>query len=179
MGVRRGVVAGLAGLALVAGTTGCSKIGEKVAEEAIERNSDCENIDINADEGAVSGSCAGEDFDADTSGNAELPDDWPADLAPPEDLKIVTSTSSDSPSRSLNVVGSLDGDVTEVYEDIKAQLTAAGYTIDADSLGDAGYGVAGSLAATGPEFTAAVTVSESVNALEGNVTVTYTLNAPG
>ena len=179
MKVRRGVVAGLVGLALVVGASGCGKIGEKVAEEAIERNSDCENIDINADEGAVSGSCAGEDFDANASGNADLPDDWPTDLAPPEGFKIVTSTASDTPIRTLNVVGSLDGDVTEVYEGIKAQLTAAGYTIDTDSLADAGNGPAGTMAATGADFTAAVTVSESVNALEGNVTVTYTLNAAG
>lgn len=177
MSVRRGVVAGLVGLALVVGASGCGRIGEKVAEEAIERNSDCENIDINSDEGAVSGSCSGDDFDANVSGNAELPDGWPTDLAPPEGFAIVTSTASDSPVRTLNVIGSLDGDVTAVYEGIKTQLTDAGYTIDTDSLADAGSGLSGALAATGPEYTAAVTVSEGVTALEGNVSVTYTLTA--
>ncbi len=177
MDVRRGVAAGLVGLALLAGTTGCSKIGEKVAEEAIERNSDCENIDINADEGAVSGSCAGEDFDANASGNAEVPEGWPSELAPPEGLKIVTSNATETPTRTLTVIGSLDGDVATIYEGIKTQLTEAGYTIDADSLADGATGPSGTLAATGPEYTAAVNVTEAVNALDGNVTVTYTLTA--
>jgi hypothetical protein len=150
-----------------------------VAEEAIERNSNCEDIDINADEGAVSGSCEGEDFDANASGNAELPEGWPTDLAPPEGFQIVTSTASDTPVRTLNVIGSLDGEVATVYEGMKAQLTAAGYTIETDSLAEGPTGPAGTLAATGPELTAAVSVSEVANALEGNVTVTYTLTAAG
>lgn len=177
MDVRRGVAAGLVGLALLAGTTGCSKIGEKVAEEAIEANSDCENIDINADEGAVSGSCEGQDFDANASGNAEVPEGWPTELAPPEGLKIVTSNATDTPVRTLTVIGSLDGDVATVYEGIKTQLTEAGYTIDADSLADGPTGPAGTLGATGAEYTAAVSVSEVANALDGNVTITYTLTA--
>jgi hypothetical protein len=77
------------------------------------------------------------------------------------------------------VIGSLDGDVTTVYEGIKTQLTEAGYTIDTDSLAEGPTGLAGTLAATGAEFTAAVSVAEVATALEGNVTVTYTLNAVG
>ena len=101
MMVRRGVAAGLVGLALVVGASGCGKIGEKVAEEAIERNCDCENVDINTDEGGFAGNCDGQEIDANVSGNAELPDDWPADLAPPEGLRILSSTATDSPMRSL------------------------------------------------------------------------------
>jgi hypothetical protein len=179
MDVRRGVAAGLVGLALLAGTTGCSKIGEKVAEEAIEQNSNCENVDINTDEGGFAGNCDGNDIDANLAGDADLPEGWPSELAPPEGLKIVTSNATDTPIRSLNVIGSLDGDVATVYEGIKTQLTAAGYTIDTDSLADGPTGPAGTLAATGPEYTAAVSVSEIANALDGNVTVTYTLNAVG
>lgn len=178
MDVRRGVAAGLVGLALLAGTTGCSKIGEKVAEEAIEQNSNCEGVDVDIEEGGFSGNCDGQEIDANASGNAELPSDWPTDLAPPEGFAIETSTATDSPIRSLNVIGSVDGDVTAIYEGIKAQLTEAGYTIDADSLADSGIGPSGTLSATGPEWTASVVVTEDVSGvLEGNVSVTYTLNA--
>ncbi|QYG92944.1 hypothetical protein HC251_11225 [Iamia sp. SCSIO 61187] len=179
MDVRRGVAAGLVGLALVAGTAGCGKIGEKVAEEAIERNSDCEDIDIDADEGAVSGSCSGDGFDASVSGDAELPAEWPADLAVPEGLAIVTSTSTDTPVLSLNVVGSVDGEVPAVYETIKTQLTAAGFTIDTDSLAEGPTGPSGTLAATGPELTAAVVVADNVSGIGGPVSVTYSLTALG
>ena len=177
MDVRRGVAAGLVGLALLAGTTGCSKIGEKVAEEAIEQNSNCEGVDVDIEEGGFSGNCDGQDIDANASGNADVPDGWPAELAPPEGLRIVTSNATDTPVRTLNVIGSLDGDVTAIYEGIKTQLTTAGYTIDSDALSDGPTGPVGTLAATGAEYTAAVSVSEVANALDGNVTITYTLTA--
>jgi hypothetical protein len=179
MDVRRGVAAGLVGLALLAGTTGCSKIGEKVAEEAIEKNSDCKDVDINTDEGGFAGNCGGNDVDANLAGDAELPSDWPADLEVPEGLMINVSNGTDTPIRSLSVIGSLDGDVATIYEMVKTQLTAAGFTIDNDSLADGPTGPTGNLSATGTEFTAAVVVSAVDTALEGNVTVTYSLNAVG
>ncbi len=181
MDVRRGVAAGLVGLALVIGSTGCSKVGEKIAEEAVERNTDCKDVDINADEGGFAGDCGdlGE-IDVNASGGAELPSDWPTDLTPPEGFSIETSTATDSPVRSLNVIGALDGDVATVYEGIKTQLTEAGYTIDADSLADGGTGPTGTLSATGPEWTASVVVTEDVSGvLDGNVSITYSLNALG
>lgn len=179
MDVRRGVAAGLVGLALVTGAAACGEIGEKVAEEAIERNSDCDDIDIDADEGAVSGSCSGDGFDASVSGDAELPAEWPAELAVPEGLAILTSASTDAPVRSLNVVGTLDGEVPAVHETIKGQLTAAGYTIDTDSLAEGPTGPSGTLAATGPDFTASVVVTDNVSGLGGAVSVTYSLSAIG
>lgn len=176
MDVRRGVVAGLVGLALLAGTTGCSKIGEKVAEEAIERNSNCEDIDIDADEGAVSGSCDGQDFDANASGNAELPADWPSELAVPEGLNISTSNGIGTPVQSLTVVGGIDGDVATVYEGIKAQVTEAGYTIDLDSV----TGDTGTLNATGEVWTVSVVVApDPSGVLDGDISVTYNLTAVG
>ncbi len=175
MRVRRGV-AGLMGLALVVGASGCSKVGEKIAEEAVERNTNCSNVDIDASEGGFSGNCEGQDLDVNASGNAELPDGWPADLAPPEGFNIVTSQASSNPT-VLNVIGGLDGEVGAVYEGVKTQLTAAGFTIDDDSLTDGPSGQVGLLTATGAEFRADVSVSEVANAVEGNITVTYTLTA--
>lgn len=175
MRVRRGV-AGLMGLALLVGAAGCGKVGEKIAEEAVERNSNCSDVDINTEEGGFSGNCEGQDLDVNVAGNAELPDGWPSDLAPPEGFNIVTSQATSNPT-VLNVIGGLDGEVGAVYEGVKTQLTAAGFTIEGDSLTDGPTGQAGVLSATGTEFRADVTVSEVENAVEGNITVTYTLTA--
>jgi hypothetical protein len=180
MDVRRGVAAGLIGLALLAGTTGCSKIGEKVAEEAVEANTDCKDVDIDAGGGdaGFTGTCGNDEISANVGGDAELPSEWPTDLALPDGFQISTGVATGTTVRTLDVVGSVDGDVPTVYETVKTQLAAAGFTIDVDSLAEnAPTGAAGTLAATGPVFTAAISVSETVGPLPGTVTVTYSLNS--
>lgn len=176
MDVRRGVAAGLVGLALVIGSTGCSKVGEKVAEEAIEANSNCEDVDIDAGEGGFSGNCDGTDINANVSGNADLPDGYPADLAPPEGFEIISGTGVAEPVQTYDVYGTIVGDVAGTYEQAKTQFTEAGYTIDTDSLADGPTGPVGNFTATGPEYTANVTVSE-VAMDEGDVSVNYVLTA--
>lgn len=178
MDVRRGVAAGLVGLALLAGTTGCSKIGETVAEEAVERNSDCENVDINTDEGGFAGNCGGNDIDASISGNADLPDGYPAEVAPPEGFEIISSTGTATPVQTYDVFGTMVGEVGATYEQVKTQFTEGGYTIDADSLAEGPTGPVGNFSATGPDFTAAVTVSE-VATDEGEISINYVLTAAG
>ncbi|HEX7135414.1 MAG TPA: hypothetical protein VF228_22755 [Iamia sp.] len=172
------MAAGLVGLALLAGTTGCSKIGEKVAEEAIEQNSNCEGVDVDVEEGGFSGTCGDEQIDANVSGEGELPDGYPADVAPPEGYEIITAVGSTDPIQSYDVYGTIAGDVAGIYEDVKATFTAAGYTIDVDSLAEGPTGPVGNFSATGPDFTAAVTVSE-VATDAGEVSVNYVLNAAG
>jgi hypothetical protein len=175
MSVRRGAVAGLVGLVLVVGASGCGQIGEKIAEEAVEQNTNCDNVDIDASEGGFSGDCEGEEIDVNASGNASLPDDWPADLAPPEGANISSSTSLEGPPRTLGVIAGIDGDPAAIYSGIKDQLTAAGYTIESDISTDDG---GGTVTATGPEWTANVIVSTiAAEALDGNVGVTYSLTA--
>ena len=178
MDVRRGVAAGLVGLALLAGATGCSKIGEKVAEEAVERNSDCENVDINTDEGGFAGNCNGNDIDANISGNADLPDGYPAELAPPEGYEIISSTGTATPVQTYDVFGTMVGEVGTVYEQVKTQLTDAGYTVDTDSLAEGPTGPVGNFTATGPDYTAVVTVSE-VATDDGEISVNYAVTAAG
>lgn len=174
MSVRRGVVAGLVGLALLGGSA-CSNVGEKIAEEAVERNSNCQNVDIDASEGGFSGECDGEDLDFNATGNATLPDAWPADLAPPQGINISAATDTAGPPRILNVVGGIDGDATVIYQGVKDQLAAAGYTIDSDVVDPAG-GEGGTVTATGPEYIANVVVTTiAAEAVDGNVTITYTL----
>jgi hypothetical protein len=178
MNVRRGVLAGLIGLALVAGVTGCGNIGEKIAEEAVERNTDCTDVDIDSENIGLSGSCGGDDLSGSLGGGGELPSDWPADLAVPDGFQISTGTATGTTVRTINVVGGVDGDVAGVYETVKSQLIEAGFTIDVDSLAEsAPTGAAGTMSATGAEFTGAITVSQTVGPLPGDVTVTYTLTS--
>lgn len=179
MDVRRGVAVGLVGLALVIGGAGCGKVGEKVAEEAIERNTDCKDVDIDAGEGGFAGDC-GElgDIDVNASGNGELPDGYPAELAPPEGTEIITAVGNPDPVQSYDVFGTVVGEVAGVYETVKTQVTAAGYTIDTDSLAEGPTGPVGNLTATGPEYTAVVTVSE-VATDDGEVSINYVLTALG
>jgi len=171
MRIRRGVVASGLAMALLVGGAGCGKVAEKAAEKAIEHSGECDDVDIK--DGGVSGTCGDETFDADLDG-ASLPADWPAELALPAGAKIILSNSSDTPP-SANVTAGLDGEINAVYDGIKTQLTEAGYTIDSDSLAQSGSGLAGSLAATGPVHEVHVVVTESPNAIEGNLSLVYTV----
>ncbi len=185
MRTTRVVAAGAVALALVVGGAGCGKVAEKVAEKA----SGCEDIDASGDEvgancdGVSAGVDAdgnvavtdedGNSFDASADGTGALPDEWPADLAPPEGAGIVSSTVTDA---NLSVTAGLDGDVGEVYEGIKTQLEAAGYTIDYDTVSDSGAGQVGSVAASGPEWDANVNVSTNNGDTSlGSVLVVYSL----
>lgn len=170
MQLKRSALAGLVALGLVMGGSACGKAAEKVAEEAIEQNSDCENVDL-SDAGA-SGECGGESFDVNADGDAELPEGFPADLAPPADAQITFSTSSDG---NFSVIAGLDGDRASVTDGIVSQLEAAGYTIDNQSEADSGAGATSTVTATGADYTANVVVTEVENAVEGNLTVAYTL----
>jgi hypothetical protein len=172
------VIAGLIGLVLVNGTAACSEIGEKVAEEAIESQTDCEGVDIDADNPAFNGTCGGDEINASLAGEGELPSEWPSDLEVPEGFQVSTGTATGDTIRTIDVIGSVDGEVAAVYETVKAQLTAAGFTIDVDSLAEnAPTGAAGTLSVTGSAFTGAITVSQTVGPLPGDVTVTYTLTS--
>lgn len=177
MRVRRSAAAGLVGLALVIGASGCGKITDKVAEEAIERNSDCTDVDIDSGDAGFTGNCGGTDISGNLSGNAELPDGYPAELAPPEGTKIVAATGTQDPA-AYDVFGTLAGEVADVYADVKAQAEAAGYTIDpaTDSLSDGPTGPVGNFTGTNGELTLNVTVS-SVATGEGEVSINYVLAA--
>lgn len=173
MRVRRSAAAGLVGLALVIGASGCGKITEKVAEEAVERNSDCKDVDIDSSEGGFSGNCGGDDIDLNASGNAELPEGYPAELAPPEGTEIISGTGTGDPV-NFNVFGTLQGDVATVYEEAKAQVEGAGYAIEAatDSLADGPTGTVGNFTAANDQYIVNVTVAE-VATEDGEVSVNY------
>lgn len=185
MGMKRTVMAGGLALALVVGGSACSKVAEKVAEKA----SGCEDIDASGDE--VGAECDGVSSKVDSDGNAsvtdedgnsfdvsadgtgELPEGWPADLAPPEGTRIISSNVSNG---NFSVTAGIDGDVTAAYEGIKSQLDRAGYTLEADTVTSAGIGDVASVTASGPGFDASVSVSENQAQPEyGTVLVNWVL----
>lgn len=194
MEITRTLVAGAMGLALVVGGVGCGqaaeKAAEKAAEQAIEQNGDCEDIDISSD-GGVSGSCNGTEFaangetgevDVETDGGdvgigsgADLPEGWPADLEVVDGLEVFISLSDEL---GLNFTGHLgeDADIEAVADEIRADLEAAGFTIEDDVTGDEGDGrMQTSITAPGEEFTARIAVTETPNDPQGALTVAYFL----
>lgn len=175
MEIRRVVAAGAVGLALVASGVGCGKVADKVAEEAVERNSNCTDVDIDSGNGGFSGTCDGQELDANASGEAELPDSWPADLALPEGAKIVLATDQGG---QITVTAGLDGELAAVTDGIESQLEAAGYTIEDSTSADNGGTASASIRATGPDHEALVAVTDTANAVDGNLTIVYTLTPP-
>lgn len=128
--------------AVVLVANGCGKVAEKAGERIAEKATGCKNIDV-SDKGAKA-SCDGNSVNVDNDGNvstkdkdgnettfgvgAELPADWPAELAPPDGTKILTtSTTSTNGKKSWLVVAAVPGDVESVSEGIKDQLAAAGF----------------------------------------------------
>lgn len=175
MDITRTLAAGALGLVLLTGAAGCGAVaeeaGERIAEEAVEQNSDCSDVEIDS-EGGFSGTCGGDQIDVDASGDAGLPDAWPAELAPPDRAQVITSTDTDG---SLALTYGLDGEVAAVADEVKAQLEAAGYTIDDDTAAQSAGSTSASVSATGPEYSADVVITDVQNAVEGNITVVYTL----
>jgi len=175
MEIRRAMAAGAVGLALVASGVGCSKVADTVAEEAVERNSTCKDVDIDSGGSGLSGNCDDQEFDLNAGGEAELPDAWPADLALPEGAKIVLATDQ---AGQITVTAGLDGELGAVTDGIVAQLEGAGYTIEDETTTDNGGSASASVRATGPDHQALVAVTDTANAVDGNLTIIYTLSAP-
>lgn len=178
MEIRRVMAAGAVGVALVASGVGCGAITDKATEKAtekvIEESSNCEDVDIDTG-GGFSGNCDGESIDVDVDGDAELPEGWPAELAPPEGAKIVFATNT---SGTLSVTAGLDGEVDAVTDGIATQLEEAGYTVDDQSSADNGGVATASIRATSDAYQALVAVTEVENGLDGNLTISYTLTPP-
>lgn len=191
------VLVAAAGLVLL--SSGCGKIadkvGERAGEEIAERATGCENIDVS--ENGASAECDGVKVDTDGStvevtdseGNvvsggtgAELPDDWPAGLEPPEGTKVLVSNSGTySGNRSWNVIAAVPGTVDQIVAGLKAQLEGAGFEV-IDSVSDAGGSKTGSVSGDSDTLTAAISVSDAFATSgayeipEGSVGVTFTMS---
>ena len=85
---------------------------------------------------------------------AKLPDSWPAELALPANTTVLSSakTSADS----MTAVARIDGDTEAVYNQLKTQLTDAGYEIVGSTFTPSDKGGFGSISAKGKTATAAI-----------------------
>ena len=139
MGTGSKVVAGAFALLLVSGCGAIAdKAGEKIGEKVAESATGCENIDV-SDKG-VSAECDGNSVSVDSDGNvtssdedgnsgsfetgSELPEDWPAELDPPDGTKVlVSSTNTVNGKRSWFAVAAVPGEVADLASGLRDQLT--------------------------------------------------------
>lgn len=179
MDLMRALTGGLAGLALVAGTSGCGAIADKASEKATEKIAEsatgCEDVDFDVEGGGASANCDGRQFDASATGQAALPDGWPEDLPAPDGTQIVTSGGA---TDGLGYLGLVPGTVDQVAADVRATLEAAGYTIDEDAsttpTGDTVNGGSASVQASDGTFTANVLLTTDASDQE-SVSINWTL----
>lgn len=165
---------GIAALLLTG--VGCGKAAEKVAEKATEKAIENEaggDADVDLSNGKVKVSDGkGGSSEVDVSGDADLPDDFPADLEVPGTTKVLLSSSSSADGRNLQqVTVYFDGSVADVYEAYKQQLTDAGYEIESDTSGDQGGSSFGSATASNDRSTVSAIFSEDPSA-QGTASIT-------
>jgi len=151
-------------------------LSDKIAEKAAE-NASGGDVDINSEDGKVTyKDDEGNETEIDVSGDgAELPKDFPEELAPPKGVKIVSATTNTvNGEKTLYVLGEAEGTVEEFYNGLKTQLEEAGYTIENDTMmsgTDGGY--AGITAKKGStEVTASVAGGDKKDTVAISLSVT-------
>lgn len=183
-GSRKRVLAGIGLAGALLGATACGSASDKIAEKATEKaieNAGGGNVDIDTKDGKVkvSGKDGDVTYETDEDGNvkitgddgessytvgddAKLPDGWPRDLKLPDGAKLTaSSTSASGDGKAYMVTAEISGKVKAAYEDLKSQLTDAGYEIAGDSYTTTGDGDFASLSAKGDAFTVAVSIGSS------------------
>ncbi|MEZ5180670.1 MAG: hypothetical protein R2702_02145 [Acidimicrobiales bacterium] len=182
MGIDRKLAAiGLASSLVLVGA-GCGKAADKAAEKVAEKAAESAtggDVDIDSDGNSVKITDKdGNTFEADTTGDgATLPDGWPSNLAPPDDVKIVTaSTNTINGNKTMVVLASAEGTVEEWAGGLKAQLEDAGYEIQNDATTSGSEGSYAGLTATG-DYEMFASISDS-STDEGSVDISITLSEP-
>ena len=122
-----------------------SDVADNLAEKAIEESGGGD-IEIDSEDGKVTYTDEeGNESEIDVSGegSAALPDGFPEDLAPPDSVRIISSsTNTVNGVQSMFVLAEGDGSIDDYFEGIKNQLTDAGYEIVSEtnsSTSDGGY----------------------------------------
>jgi len=108
---------------------------------------------------------------------ASLPRGWPSDLAPPDSVKLITSsTSTVGDTKTMTVLGESEGSIDDLVPAIKEQVEGAGFEISQDTSSDVtGGGYAGLTAKKGgDELVVAVAADPSS---DGKVTITMTISS--
>ena len=168
-----------AGLVLVGSACSSSEAAKKLTEKAIEKQSGGD-VDINSKDGTVKYTDKdGNETEMNIDGEgASLPKGWPDDLAPPDSIKLVTSTTSTAGSKtSMTVLGETETSIDDLVPAIKQQVEDAGFKVTQDATGGvAGTGYAGLTAAKGEDALVVAIASDPTQA--GKVTVTMTYSTP-
>lgn len=155
-----------------------SDAADKLTEKAIEDASGGD-VDVDSKDGTVKYTDEdGNETEMNIDGEgASLPKDWPADLAPPDSVKLITSsTSTTGGTTTMTVLGEAEASLDDLVPAIKEQVTGAGYEITQDTSSDVtGGGYAGMTATKGDaELTVAV-ASDTTS--KGKTTITMTLSS--
>ena len=161
--------------------TGCggSDAAEKLTEKAIEQGGGGD-VDINSEDGTVKYTDEnGNETEMNVDGEgASLPKDWPADLAPPDSVTLITSnTSTSGDEKTMTVLGQADGTVSDYVTAIKGQLEDAGYEITQDSTTAVDDGSYAGLTATKGDQEVTVTIASDASS-SAKVSLTMTISGP-
>lgn len=174
MSIDRKVAAlGLAAALTLVGTGCGDDAGDKLAEKITESQTGGD-VDLNSEDGSVKFTDdEGNTFETDVNGEgAELPADWPAELAPPDDIKIVTaSTSTVNGAKTMTVLASADGTVADWAGGLKTQLEDAGYSIENDTTASGSGGDYAGLSATG-DYDVFASITQAADGEAVDITIT-------
>lgn len=99
----------------------------------------------------------GGDDDAGGSDDTEsvaLPDDWPDELALPDDVVVLEA----SGGRSMVVVARVDGDPRATLDELEDNLTAADWNIERSDFTESAQGGSGGIAGQNRQMTVAITL---------------------
>lgn len=145
-------------ISLVFVASGCGQAAEKLTEKAIEKSAGGD-VDVNSDDGSVK--FTDEEGNVSEFGTADLPKDWPSELAPGDNVTLISSSTQTVDGEvTMFLLGELEGDVDSVYAGVKSQITDAGYKISGDStISGATGGYAAVTAANGTNMVTATVTS--------------------
>lgn len=166
--------------ALIFGGAACSggDAAEKLTEKAIE-DAGGGDVDIDSEDGTVKYTDKdGNETEMNIDGaGASLPKDWPADLAPPESVTLLTSnTSTVDGSKSMTVLGEAEGTVEDLLPAIKSQLEDGGWEITQDSSSTVGTGSYAGLTAEKGDQEVTVAIAGDPTS-ETKVTITMSITS--
>lgn len=181
-GKLRGALVALVALTLTAVLVGCGGSGSDDATDDGTATSTQNEAPASepADDGGSGNVGAADPGGTEPVGpTAELPDDFPEELTPPDDAVYRTGRANEQGGKKdWFVVASIPGEVTEVADAIVAQLESAGYTVSADEEGGIPGGAESrTIQSESDTYTASIGVDNAdvVGGVEGSANVSYTV----
>lgn len=167
------------GLVFTGAACSSSDAAEKLTEKAIE-DAGGGDVDIDSEDGTVKYTDQnGNETEMNIDGDgASLPKGWPADLAPPDSVKLISSSSSTTGGEELmTVLGEAPATVDELLPAVKEQVTGAGFEITQDTSTEVTGGDYAGLTATKGDQTLAVSMAGDPTADKTTITMTITTKA--